>query len=753
MSKIGLRVLAERENVVDSSALGPTAREEEPRLLAGRRPDRGPEAVLRAHGRARGAARRARGLVLHRTPASTRCSAPRARSAATTPTCTTAAPRPPRSSATTATPPTPGRRSSASSRSRCSATTARSTRSPGCARRRGCWACRSPRTARTRRTSTAPSSRSCTAAALSLVEAMELVLPPIVNEIKALPDELRGFYMYLRQAFGPFAQGPVALISRARRRVRVLGRRARPAAALAPRDRPTSTSSPPSRAWWRSPTPSASPSRSRPGEKILVQIDRRKGESRLRDHQELQRLCAKRWRERTGAEEDAGHEFAGAILTGGPLEGREIPGYTSAGPVRAGEGRGPRARRLRLAARGHEARAADGRHRRRADRLARLRRPAGLPLARAPEPGRLLQGVGGRGHQPGDRPRARGRALLLPRGVRPAARHRHDGRRAGHDRDRLPGPPRRPRRAGAAVGRRPTARSPRSTRRSCSRTSGRPSASARPRCSTSRASSRRPPRARSSASSRRPPPPSSGGCELLVLSDRTAYEGDRRYLDPHLALAAVDLALREHWVEPGETNLRRRCGIVLRSAALRNVHDVMVALGLGADGVCPYVMVEVALMDDYEQDVSNLCVGAAQGDREGHLHDRHPRGARLRAAVRSIGLKPELTAIFDTPGLRRLREGRHGLRRARRRRRRAPARARRRGGLEAREDVPLLPEGLQGGGRRGQRRRLLRGVLGEGARARARAADLAAPHPRPAVRPRARSPRRPPRWACTPTRS
>ena len=85
-----------------------------------------------------------------------------------------------------------------------------------------------------------------------------------------------------------------------------------------------------------------------------------------------------------------------------------------------------------------------------------------------------------------------------------------------------------------------------------------------------------------------------GGAELLVLSDRTAYEGDRRYLDPHLALAAVDLALREHWVEPGETNLRRRCGIVLRSAALRNVHDVMVALGLGADGVCPYVMVEVA---------------------------------------------------------------------------------------------------------------------------------------------------------------
>ena len=49
---------------------------------------------------------------------------------------------------------------------------------------------------------------------LSLVEATELVLPPIVNEIKGMPEDIRGFYMYLRQAFGPLAQGPVALISR-----------------------------------------------------------------------------------------------------------------------------------------------------------------------------------------------------------------------------------------------------------------------------------------------------------------------------------------------------------------------------------------------------------------------------------------------------------------------------------------------------------------------------------------------------------
>ena len=49
---------------------------------------------------------------------------------------------------------------------------------------------------------------------LSLAEAMELVVPPIVDEIRGLPEELHRFYMYLRLAMGPFAQGPVALIAR-----------------------------------------------------------------------------------------------------------------------------------------------------------------------------------------------------------------------------------------------------------------------------------------------------------------------------------------------------------------------------------------------------------------------------------------------------------------------------------------------------------------------------------------------------------
>ena len=64
----GFRVLAERIGVVDSPALGPTAREEEPHLLADRRPRprrRAPRPdPLRAADRARAAARRPRPLLL-----------------------------------------------------------------------------------------------------------------------------------------------------------------------------------------------------------------------------------------------------------------------------------------------------------------------------------------------------------------------------------------------------------------------------------------------------------------------------------------------------------------------------------------------------------------------------------------------------------------------------------------------------------------------------------------------------------------
>ncbi len=138
------------------------------------------------------------------------------------------------------------------------------------------------------------------------------------------------------------------------------------------------------------------------------------------------------------------------------------------------------------------------------------------------------------------------------------------------------------------------------------------------------------------------------GAELLVLTDRTVYDGERRYLDPHLATSAVDQALKQFKVEPGEENLRRRCGIVLRSAAVRNVHDVMLALGLGANGVCPYTMVEVICVEDYESDVSNLCAALTKGIEKviSTIGIHEVRGYARQFS--SIGVKPELAEIFQT---------------------------------------------------------------------------------------------------------
>jgi len=41
----------------------------------------------------------------------------------------------------------------------------------------------------------------------TLAEAMEIVFPPVLEELKWLPEELRMMYRYYRAAFGPFAQG------------------------------------------------------------------------------------------------------------------------------------------------------------------------------------------------------------------------------------------------------------------------------------------------------------------------------------------------------------------------------------------------------------------------------------------------------------------------------------------------------------------------------------------------------------------
>ena len=479
---------------------------------------------------------------------------------------------------------------------------------------------------------------------LTLAEALELVLPPIVNEIKGMPEELRGFYMYLRQAFGPLAQGPVALVARHGDEcvfsVDALG--LRPLWSMETADAHVFSSEP---GVISVADTLAEPKPLAPGEKVMVTLDRVGGSATLLDHPAMQRLCCRRWQERAGA--TAGQTFAQAIPVGGPLTGPEIPGYTSAGPsepvkvpARVLGGFGWQRDDMKLV----QQMAATG-----AEPIGSLGYDGPL-AALSPERQNLAdyfkESVAVVTNPAIDRERevehfscravfgARPGIDAVP-GARttietafPIILGGHDGLAPLSDSDY-----RRVAREHKTYLLEDLWEEFRNRARvldlSCLESE------------TTRGAVERLKHEATSAVS--------AGAELLVLSDRTAYEGDRGYLDPHLSLAAVDLALREHFTRPGETNLRRRCGLLLRSAAVRNVHDVMLALGLGADGVCPYTMVEVGLMDDYRRDVASLATALRKGIEKviSTLGIHEVRGySRLFAC---IGLRPELAAFFDTP--------------------------------------------------------------------------------------------------------
>lgn len=112
------------------------------------------------------------------------------------------------------------------------------------------------------------------------------------------------------------------------------------------------------------------------------------------------------------------------------------------------------------------------------------------------------------------------------------------------------------------------------------------------------------------------------GTQLLVLDDSQAFQNDQGWIDPILALGVVDRALRLGFSDPDPAssptplsindagkinlplmasrrpvNLRRRVGLVLRSGAIRNLHDLVMSIGLGADAIAPYLLYEAALDD------------------------------------------------------------------------------------------------------------------------------------------------------------
>ena len=477
----------------------------------------------------------------------------------------------------------------------------------------------------------------------SLAEAMEMVVPPIIPEIRSLPEEMHSFYMYLRQAMGPFAQGPVALIARHTDEcvfsADALG--LRPLWQVDTEDDYVFSSEPgvvPVAKMTDEPKPLA------PGEKALVSIDRGAKRSTLHAHDEMLRLVRERWLARNGAEGVAGYDRA--LEAGGPLEGDEVPGYSDAGPeepvkvsdrILAGFGWQRDDVKLvqQMASNGAEPVGSLGYD----GPLAALsperqnladyfKETVAVVTNPAIDREREMEHFSTRSVL-GRRPSVddAGEDTCTVEIAFPVILGGHHGmapidgktyRRIARDHqtylledlwEEFRG------RAGAV---------------DISLLESETTQGAIERIKQEAVKKVR------------------DGAELLVLTDRTVHDAERRYLDPHLATSAVDQALKQFKVEPGEENLRRRCGLVLRSAAIRNVHDTMLALGLGANGVCPYTMVEVICVEDYETDVSNLCAALTKGIEKviSTIGIHEVRGYARQFS--SIGVKPELAEIFQT---------------------------------------------------------------------------------------------------------
>lgn len=138
----------------------------------------------------------------------------------------------------------------------------------------------------------------------------------------------------------------------------------------------------------------------------------------------------------------------------------------------------------------------------------------------------------------------------------------------------------------------------------------------------------------------------SRGCRLLLLDDGAAFAGALGFLDPGLAVASVHAALRDGVSSNGES-LRRRVSLVVRSGALRNLHDLVFLLGMGADALCPYLMWETA--DGVENGVRNLLAVLRSGlEKVISTMGTHEIGGYGRYFA-SVGLSDHVAEVFGVP--------------------------------------------------------------------------------------------------------
>ncbi|MDY0189247.1 MAG: glutamate synthase-related protein [Desulfuromonas sp.] len=136
------------------------------------------------------------------------------------------------------------------------------------------------------------------------------------------------------------------------------------------------------------------------------------------------------------------------------------------------------------------------------------------------------------------------------------------------------------------------------------------------------------------------------GTQLLLLDDSRAFSPSHSFLDPALVVSALHKTLKQHRSDSGQS-LRRSTTIIVRSGALRNLHDILLCVAMGADAVCPYMLWELA--DNTENGLSNLLNVLTCGiQKVMSTMGTHEIGGYGKYFA-TIGLSPELVDIFETP--------------------------------------------------------------------------------------------------------
>ena len=89
------------------------------------------------------------------------------------------------------------------------------------------------------------------------------------------------------------------------------------------------------------------------------------------------------------------------------------------------------------------------------------------------------------------------------------------------------------------------------------------------------------------------------GAEVIVLSDFGSFERGEIVIDPVIAVSAAYDALeqkKDNKSGNGKVSLKRHTSLIVESGFIRNVHDIMIILGLGASAVVPYMIFEEILI-------------------------------------------------------------------------------------------------------------------------------------------------------------